>query len=81
MQYYRSMKFKIFFFTVPSHVENLGYQIMDSTTVCVKWKPPQQQNEKVVKYILSYTPNQTWPLENWYNFEIDAMHKSNQVRL
>lgn len=59
-----------FFITVPSPVQDLNYNIINENTVCIHWREPLKKNGILKSYILSYTPNNDWPLENWLNMSI-----------
>lgn len=52
---------------MPIKVEQLKYVLYNETTACVSWGPPIFKSGNVIYYSLSYTPDQNWPLETWYN--------------
>lgn len=49
---------------------DLNYKIINENTVCLHWQEPQRKNGILKSYIISYTPDKNWPLENWLNISI-----------
>lgn len=54
-------------FLVPSKVLNLNYEIVNETAVCLHWQAPLHKNGKLTGYLILYTPNANWPLDDWFN--------------
>lgn len=48
-------------------VQHLKYSLYNESTVCISWGPPLYKVESVLYYSISYTPDQNWPLETWFN--------------
>lgn len=46
--------------------------MVDSKTVCVKWKAPQHAHHKVTSYVVRYAPDRNWPLESWFSVTVNA---------
>lgn len=59
-----------FIISVPSSVTDLNYKLINETTVCLHWEEPQRKNGILKSYIISYTPDKNWPLENWLNVSV-----------
>lgn len=60
----------MFVFLVPSPVQKLNYTIINESSVCLHWQEPLRKNGKLESYIISYTPDKNWPLENWLNISV-----------
>jgi hypothetical protein len=54
-------------FSVPSKVLNLNYEIVNETTACLYWQAPLHKNGRLTSYLILYTPNANWPLDEWFN--------------
>ncbi|XP_044262319.1 protogenin A-like [Tribolium madens] len=52
---------------VPSKVLHLNYEIVNETAVCLHWQAPLHTNGKLTSYLILYTPNSNWPLDEWFN--------------
>ncbi|KAJ8985772.1 hypothetical protein NQ317_014425 [Molorchus minor] len=57
---------------VPSPVQDLMYKPFNDTTACIRWKAPEHKNGKLLRYLISYTPNKNRILEKWINVSIPA---------
>lgn len=68
-------------FSVPSKVLNLNYEIVNKTAICVYWDAPLRKNGKLTKYLVSYTPNSNWPLDDWFNKSVPITNKKSKVSI
>lgn len=64
--------------SVPSPVVDLGFSSLNSTTVCVFWRPPANRNDQLDNYVVSYTTDQNWSLEHLLNFTVATDQKKSQ---
>lgn len=64
---------------MPSKVLNLNYEIVNKTAICVYWDAPLRKNGKLTKYLVSYTPNSDWPLDDWFNKSVPITNKKSKV--
>ncbi|XP_018321563.1 protogenin isoform X2 [Agrilus planipennis] len=55
---------------VPSVVQKLHYKILSLNSACITFKPPLKEKEKIIGYLLSYTPNEDWQYEQWQKINI-----------
>nr|XP_008198852.1 PREDICTED: protogenin A-like [Tribolium castaneum] len=61
---------------VPSKVLHLNYEIVNETAVCLHWQAPLHSNGKVTSYLILYTPNANWPLDEWFNKSVPTFDNS-----
>ncbi|XP_050293116.1 protogenin-like [Anthonomus grandis grandis] len=61
---------------VPSPVTNLKYLGLNSTTVCIYWRPPLIKNGKLKNYLVSYTTDKNWSLEGLVDVNISASEQT-----
>lgn len=57
---------------VPTAVLDLKYRIVNSTAACVRWDPPMYENGRLTEYLIKYSPNNSWPLERWFERTLDV---------
>lgn len=55
---------------------DLAYRIINESSICLHWQEPQRKNGKLNSYIISYTPDKNWPLENWLNISIPSYQQN-----
>lgn len=60
----------------PPPVENLNYTVINSSTVCIMWNAPKNNKDKIINYVLRYTPDRNLLLESWRSVTVDGPSKS-----
>ncbi|XP_066260022.1 protogenin-like [Euwallacea similis] len=63
---------------VPSPVMDLRYTALNSSTVCVYWRQPENKNAELANYLLSYTTDKYWSLENLIELNVSVDSRKGQ---
>ncbi|XP_056641194.1 immunoglobulin superfamily DCC subclass member 3-like [Diorhabda sublineata] len=57
---------------VPPPVTNLEYKVINDTSIYLQWRKPKETSSKIKKYIITYSPDNIWPVENWINITLSV---------
>ncbi|KAF7269193.1 hypothetical protein GWI33_017766 [Rhynchophorus ferrugineus] len=66
---------------VPSTVEDLEYKILSASAACIYWRPPKNDSGYLRSYIVSYTTDYNWSLENLIEYNVTTSQGRSQFCL